>query len=105
MSIPYTVKNPESLNDSQNHCTKNNWPNFDNIIAMGDEEWEEEDMKKFTRLVENSKKTWKPASEELEVINLGTEQKKKELKVGIPVTTEERNRLVSLLHEYADIFT
>jgi hypothetical protein len=44
---------------------------------MGDEEWEEEDMKEFTRLVENSKKTWKPASEELEVINLGTEQKKK----------------------------
>jgi hypothetical protein len=44
---------------------------------MGDEEWEEEDMKEFTRLVENYKKTWKPASEELEVINLGTEQKKK----------------------------
>jgi hypothetical protein len=48
---------------------------------MGDEEWEEEDMKEFTRLVENSKKTWKPASEELEVINLGTEQKKKKKRV------------------------
>jgi hypothetical protein len=34
-------------------------------------------MKEFTRLIENSKKTWKPASEELKVINLGTEQKKK----------------------------
>jgi hypothetical protein len=33
-------------------------------------------------LVENSEKTWKPASEELEVINLGTEQDKKELKIG-----------------------
>jgi hypothetical protein len=27
---------------------------------MGDEEWEEEDLKEFTRLLEKSKKTWKP---------------------------------------------
>jgi hypothetical protein len=35
---------------------------------------------------------------------LGNEQEKKELKIGTLVTTEERNRLVSLLHEYADVF-
>jgi len=31
------------------------------------------DMKDFTRLAENFEKPWKPASEELEVINLGIE--------------------------------
>lgn len=32
--------------------------------------------------MEKSKKTWKPTSEELEIINLGTEQEKKELKMA-----------------------
>jgi hypothetical protein len=54
--------------------------------------------------LENSKRTWKPTSEELEFINLRTKQKKMELNVGALVTTKERNRLVSLLHEYADVF-
>jgi len=103
-STACTFKNPESSIDSQNHCTKNNWPNFDNMVAMGDEEWEEEDIKEFNRLVENSEKSWEPASENLEVINLGNEQEKKELKIGTLVTTKERNKLVSLLCEYADVF-
>jgi hypothetical protein len=41
-SVPYTFsksKNKFSIN-SQTHYTKNNWPNFDNLIAMSDEEWE-----------------------------------------------------------------
>jgi len=105
MSTPCTFRNPESSIDSQNHCTKNNWPNFDNMVAMGDEEWEQKDIKEFTRLVENSEKSWEPASEKLEVINLENEQEKKELKIGTLVTTEERNKLVSLLREYADVFT
>jgi len=103
-STPYTFRNPESSIGSQNHYTKNNWPKFYNMVAMGDEEWEEEDIKKFIRLVENSEKSWEPVSEKLEVINLGNEQEKKELKIGTLVTTKERNILVSLLHEYTDVF-
>ena len=41
------------------------------MIAMDDEEWGEEDIKEFTKLVENSEKAWEPASETLESINLG----------------------------------
>ena len=74
------------------------------MIAMGNEEWNEEDIKEFTRLVEDSEKSWKPASEKLEVINLGNEQEKKELKIDTFVTTKERDKLVSLLHKYADVF-
>ena len=51
------------------------------------------------------RETWKPTSEELEVINLGTKQEKKEQKVGSLVTAKERNRLVSLLQKYTDVFT
>jgi len=56
-STPYVFRNPksESSTNPQTHYTKNNWPNIDNIIVMGGENWEEENIKKFTRLV---KKIW-----------------------------------------------
>ena len=62
----YTFKSFESSNRSQNHYTKNNWPNFNNVTTLDDEEWAEEDIKEFTRLMENFKKAWKPFSEKLE---------------------------------------
>jgi hypothetical protein len=72
---------------------------------MDDENWGEEDIKEFARLVEKSEKTWKPASEELEVINLGTEKDTKELKIGTLITSKEREGLILLFHEYINIFT
>ena len=101
----YTFKSFESSNRSQNHYTKNNWPNFNNVTIVDDEEWAEEDIKEFTRLMENSKKAWKPFSEELNIINLGTKQEKKELKIDTLITTKERGKLISLLHEYTNVFT
>ena len=89
-STPYTFRSFESSNHSQNHYTKNNWPKFNNVTTLDDEEWAEEDIKEFTRLMENSEKAWKPFSEELETIDLGTKQKKKELKIGALITTEEK---------------
>ncbi|XP_073260499.1 uncharacterized protein [Populus alba] len=65
------------------------------MVAMGNEEWNEEDIKEFTSLVEDSEKSWKPANEKLEVINLGNEQEKKELKIGNLVTTKEIDKLVA----------
>jgi hypothetical protein len=72
---------------------------------MGDKDWGEEDIKEFARLVENSEKTWKPASEELEVINLGTEQDKKELKIGTFSIVEKKEGPISLLHEHVYFFS
>ena len=71
---------------------------------MDEEEWNEDDMKEFTRRVEHSEHAWKPAKEELEVINVGTEQDKRELKIGTLITTEERCSLTALLQEYMDVF-
>jgi hypothetical protein len=35
------------------HCTNNNFPSFDeNIFAIDYEEWEDNDVEEFTRLVE-----------------------------------------------------
>ena len=80
-STPYTFRSFESSNRSQNHYTKNNWPNFNNVTTLDDEEWAEEDIKEF---MENSEKAWKPFSEELETIDLGTKQEKKGVKNRYP---------------------
>jgi len=71
---------------------------------MGDEEWEEKYLKEFTRLVEKFEKTWKLVKKELEVISIGIEQDKKELKIETLVIAEEKDGLVSLLQEYMDFF-
>jgi hypothetical protein len=54
--------------------------------------------------MEKAEKIWEPTSEVLDVINLRTEQDKKELKIGTLITVEEREGLISLLQEYMDIF-
>ena len=71
---------------------------------MDDEDWGEDDIKEFVRMVKKSENTWKLPSEELKVINLGTEKDKKELKIGTLITAKGREGLISLLHEYADVF-
>jgi hypothetical protein len=47
----------ESSTNSQTYCTKNNWSNFDNMNAIDDEEWEDEDLKEFTMFVEKFEKS------------------------------------------------
>ena len=48
---------------------ENEWPNFDEYtIGMEENEWEEDDVKEFTRLVEQLEGAQKPTKEELETI-------------------------------------
>ncbi|XP_073264245.1 uncharacterized protein [Populus alba] len=109
MEVPIVFKKKSesglSIN-SQTHYTENNWPKFDEtIIVMDEEEFREEDLKKFTKLVEQSEHTWKPAKEELELINVGTKLDKRELKIGKLIAADIRTKLIILLQEYVDVFT
>jgi hypothetical protein len=89
----------------QTHCIENNWPNFDKTItSMDKEEDGEEDIEEFQKLIKQSEHAWEPAREELELINVSTEHDKKELKIGMLITTDMRSELVTLLQEYVDIF-
>jgi len=91
--------------NSQTHCIENNWPKFDEtVIAMDEEEFGEEDLQKFTKLVEQSEHAWKPAKEEIELINVGTELDKRELKIGKLIIADIRTELIALLQEYVDVF-
>jgi hypothetical protein len=74
------------------------------VIAVKEEEWDESNIREFAKLVEQHEQTWKPAVEELETINVGGDQSKKELKIGTLITLEQRIAMIALLQEYADVF-
>ena len=100
-------RNPESGSSTTSHTLsiENEWPNFnEHVITMEGEEWDESNVKEFTKLVEQHEQTWEPAAEELETINVGNDQIKKELKIGTLITPEERIKIKALLQEYVDVF-
>ena len=54
--------------------------------------------------MEYEKKTIRPHEEVVEVINLGTEEDKKEVKIGASLEATVKRRVIELLKEYADVF-
>ena len=55
-------------------------------------------------MFEQEDKEVKPHQEEMEVVNLGVGEERKEVKVGIGMTANIRDELVALLRDYQDIF-
>ena len=72
---------------------------------MDEKECGKQDIEEFTKLVEQFKHGWEPIKEELELINVGTEYDKRELKIGNLITADMRNELVVFLQEYTDVFS
>ena len=86
-------RNPESGSSTTTPALyiENEWPNFkEYIVAVEDEEWEEKNIGEFTKLIEQHEQAWRPAKEELETINVGNEEIKRELKIGTLITPEEK---------------
>jgi len=54
--------------------------------------------------VEQETKEIKPHEEPTKVINLGTSDENKEVKIGTLMKKEERYKIVKLLHDYSDVF-
>ena len=54
--------------------------------------------------MEREKKTIQPHEELVEVINLGTEEDKREVKIGASLEATVKRRVIELLKEYADVF-
>jgi len=74
------------------------------VIAVEEEEWDESSIRELTKLVEQHEQIWKLAVEELETINVGSDQSKKELKIGTLITLEQRTAMIALLQEYTGVF-
>ncbi|KAK9027408.1 hypothetical protein V6N11_067244 [Hibiscus sabdariffa] len=55
-------------------------------------------------MMKSEEKQILPHKEELEIVNLGTEGERREIKIGTTISAGARQDLIKLLHEYRDIF-
>ncbi|KAI5428505.1 hypothetical protein KIW84_033474 [Lathyrus oleraceus] len=79
---------------------------FDNPIYQAEEE-DEEDCElpgELARLLKQEEKVIQPHEEQIETVNLGTDEVKKEVKIGAALEASVKSRMVALLKEYVDIF-
>jgi len=70
--------------------------------AMVEEDEEVPDEIKW--MLEQERKAIQPHQEEIEIINLGTDEDKKEIKIGALLDATVKKRVIELLREFADVF-
>jgi hypothetical protein len=80
--------------------------NFNYPINQTDEEYEYDldPPSELLRLMEKETKEIQPHAELTEVINLGSKDERKDIKIGTLLRESERNKLIKLLHDYSDVF-
>lgn len=80
--------------------------NFESPIYQAEEDCDEgcELPKELARLLQQESKLIQPHQESLETVNLGTEDCKKEIRIGANLHAKVKKRLIELLHEYVNVF-
>jgi hypothetical protein len=94
-----TFRNPESKFSKTTPAfnIENEWSNFkEYIIGVEEEEWDENNIREFIKLIGQHKQAWKPAREELETIDVDNEKLKEKLKIGIMITPKVIEELIAL---------
>ena len=80
-------------------------PNFEFPMIEVEEEEEEEGIPdEISRLLKHEERAIRPHKEPLEVINLGSEEDKKEVSIGALLDADVKSKLTNLLKEYVDVF-
>lgn len=79
---------------------------FENLIYQVEEEGEEdcEVPGELARLLQQEEKTIQPHEEPVEIVNLGTEEDKREIKFGVGLVDNVKKRLIQMLHDYVEVF-
>ncbi|KAI5382550.1 hypothetical protein KIW84_070110 [Lathyrus oleraceus] len=79
-------------------------PNFEFPVFEAKEDDVEEIVDEISRLLEHEEKIIQPHLENLETINLGSEDCVREVKIGALLEESMKNGLIELLREYVDVF-
>ena len=79
---------------------------FEYPINQAEDEGEEDcDIPgELARLLLQEEKDIQPHEESVEVINLGTESDKKEIRIGTNFESSVKSKLVQILHDYVEVF-
>ena len=79
-------------------------PNFEFPVFEAEEENNVEMSDELTRLLEQDEKIIHPFEEQIELVNLGSEDDVKEVKIGSRLCPDAKKGLIDLLREYSDVF-
>ena len=79
-------------------------PNFEFPVFRAEEGDDEEVPVEISRLIEQDEKVIQPFEEPVELVNLGDEEDRKEVKVGALLISEVKEKMLELLREYVDVF-
>ncbi|KAI5433625.1 hypothetical protein KIW84_020775 [Lathyrus oleraceus] len=71
-------------------------------LRLGDEDCELPE--ELTMLLKQEERVIQPHQESVEVINLGTEDAKKEVKIGAGLENSVKERLSRMLRDYVEVF-
>ncbi|XP_073224460.1 uncharacterized protein [Cicer arietinum] len=87
-------------------CTKISLHNLNHLVSQTEKDNEEdyEPPLDLLKAVEREAQGIMPFEEPIEIVNLGTEEGRKEIKVGTILKKEVYHKLIQLLHEYKDVF-
>lgn len=80
-------------------------PNFEFSVFEVEEESVKEIPDEISRLLEWEEETIQSYKEPVEVINLGSEEDRKEVKIGVLLVPTVKERMIELLREYVDVFS
>ena len=92
------VPNPIEYNDPSPS------PNFEFHVFEVEEECDVQVSDELSRLLEHEGKSIQPFEEQIELVNLGSEDDVKEVKIGARMCPDVRQGLTDLLQEYSDVF-
>ena len=80
---------------------------FENTINQVEDEGEDdcEVSGELARLLQQEERVIQPHEESVETVNLGTEEDKKEVKIGANLEYNVKKRLIRMLHDYVEVFS
>ena len=80
---------------------------YETIIYQAEDEGEEdyEVPGELTRLLQQEERTIQPHEEPVDTINLGTEEDKREVKMGANLEPSVKERRIQWLHDYVEVFS
>ena len=96
-------------NEHENDSANGQGFDFERVVYAGEfsneEDMENDDLPlDLLRLVEQEERQILPHQEITEVVNLGTEEEKKEVKIRTTLSPAIRKELIDLLQDYSDVF-
>ncbi|KAI5410040.1 hypothetical protein KIW84_055497 [Lathyrus oleraceus] len=104
VDIPVIMHRSKLVSNAIEYNDPSPSPNFEFSVFEAEEESDEEVSDELSRLLEHEGKAIQPFEEQIELVNLGSKDDVKEVKIGYRLCPDVKKGLTDLLREYLDVF-